>query len=459
MIKKLILSLIIAVLSVALSACITQEFEQDKTPVVKNKANSDDMAATRISLGLGYLRMGNMAQAKQNLEKAKKFSPEMVQVYTAFAHYYETVGENKLAIASFEKALSLKSDDADTLNNYGVFLCRQDKTEAAEKQLLKAIAVPSYILVAKSYDNLSSCFLQKDNFDKAKLYLHKAVMHSPGNSSLLLQMVRLHYAMGEFSQAKTYEQRFEKVTRRFTPQSLALAYKVYLKLGERRTAKNYGTMLVKMYPQSWEAQQYLLNELELIEADSLAKRYELIQRNETSTQSKKRVIKLSPQKALSSHAAHSASLVEPQVANLKELKAVTATLLAINTVLIKGSVEVDSLLSEQKQVAASKKSANTRDQDKRVVVLMAPKKEIPLAPAVNVEEPLTVDYTESQQQDSVSHKRLNIHVVIAGDTLYGISIKYNIKMKALRRWNNLTGNKNIRINDKLHLIDPKTVIE
>ena len=95
-------------------------------------------------------------------------------------------------------------------------------------------------------------------------------MHSPGNSSTLLQMVRLQYAMGEFTQAKTFEQRFEKVTRRFTPQSLALAYKVYWKLGQRRTAKNYASMLVKMYPQSWEAQQYLLNELELIEADNLA---------------------------------------------------------------------------------------------------------------------------------------------------------------------------------------------
>ena len=156
MTKKLILSLIVAVLSVGLSACVTQEFENNETPVVKNQASRDDMAATRISLGLGYLRMGSMAQAKQNLEKAKKFSPKMVQVHTAFAHYYETVGENELAIASFEQALSIKSDDADTLNNYGVYLCRQNQTEAAEKQLLKAIAVPSYILVSKSYENLSS---------------------------------------------------------------------------------------------------------------------------------------------------------------------------------------------------------------------------------------------------------------------------------------------------------------
>ena len=38
-------------------------------------------------------------------------------------------------------------------------------------------------------------------------------------------------------------------------------------------------------------------------------------------------------------------------------------------------------------------------------------------------------------------------------------MKYNIKIKALRRWNNLSGGKKIRIKDKLYLIDPKTVTE
>ena len=522
MTKKRISSFIVAVLSVALSACVTQEYENDETPVVKNQANRDDMAATRISLGLGYLRMGNMPQAKQNLEKAKKFSPEMVQVYTAFAHYYETVGENKLAIASFEEALSLKSDDADTLNNYGVFLCRQDQTEAAEKQLLKAIAVPSYILVAKSYENLSSCFLKKDNFVKAEMYLYKAVMHSPGNSSTLFQMVRLQYAMGEYTEAKSYEQRFEKVTRRFSPQSLALAYKVYLKLGQRRTAKNYGTMLVKMYPQSWEAQQYLLNELELIEADTLAKRYKLTQISGTSTNSKKRVVKLSPKKALSNNAANSSSLVESEAANQKVIQAATvpavtpaltttkittntsivpssistATSSSINAALTMGSIETVTPVFEQKEVSVSQLPVNPSGQNKRVVVLVAPKlaednitkvliadnktntvalakTEIPLEdreifqtakkPAFitedtpKLEKSLTIDSTQNQPSSDVSNKLPEIHLVTTGDTLFGISIKYNIKIKALRRWNNLTGNKKIRINDKLHLIDPETV--
>jgi type IV pilus assembly protein PilF len=532
--KKRISSFIVAILAVALSACVTQEFQNDETPVVKNQANRDDMAATRISLGLGYLKMGNMAQAKQNLEKAKTFSPEMVQVYTAFAHYYETVGEKELTIVSFEEALSLKSDDADTLNNYGVYLCRQDQTEAAEKQFLKAIAVPSYLLVAKSYENLSSCFLQKDNFVKAEMYLHKAVMHSPGNASILFQMVRLQYAMGKYTQAKIFEQRFEKVTRRFTPQSLALAYKVYWKLGQDRTATNYGTMLVKMYPQSWEAKQYLLNELELIEADSLAKRYKLTQISDTPMKSKKRVVKLSPKKALSnnvttSNAVNSASLVELEIATQQDIQAPPKSVLnkinsksapstsiassaAINAALTMESVEPVSSVPEQKQRTVSKLSANPSDQDKRVVALMAPitaennrtkilavesktnkvadknlvtnakaeviggtEKEVALEDreifqtakktvliiedVPKVEEPLIIASTKSQQSGAASNKLADIHVVTKGDTLYGISMKYNIKISALRRWNNLTVKNKIRINKKLYLIDPKTVNE
>jgi type IV pilus assembly protein PilF len=591
--QKRISLFIAALFSVVLSGCVTQEFENDETPVVKNQANRDDMAATRISLGLGYLRMGNMPQAKQNLEKAKYFSPKMVQVYTAFAHYYEIVGEHELTIASFEEALSLKSDDADTLNNYGVYLCRQDQIEEAEKQLLKAIAVPTYLLVSKSYENLSSCFLQKDKFIKAEMYLYKAVMHSPGNSTILFQMVRLQYAMGKYAEAKAYQQRFEKVTRRFTPESLALAYKVYGKLGQRRTAKNYGTMLVKMYPQSWESQQYLLNELELIEADSLARRYRATQMNDVALKSKKRVVKLSPKRANSDNTVNSSDIAKPQavtqqliptnklvtsvptkatiaassiatsaginaaltMSSAEEPSRVheekeqeintlaansTATSAAINAALTMDSVEEPSIVSENSKQEISKLPANPNEQDKHAVVMAAKVKEEgeinslasdnkvngvieekgvdaeqlsadtkdtvalladkDIAPedreifhtakkptpiienTATVEAPLTIASTQVKQNEPVSQKPLKeevsevkasednvpevkpsedkspkFHLVAKGDTLYSISVKYNIKIRALRRWNKLSSKRKIRLNDKLHLTDPKTV--
>ena len=73
-----------------LSACVTENYENDKTqPIVQNQSSKNDMALTRISLGLGYLKMGNTTQAKLNLEKAKFHAPNLVQVHTAFAHYYD----------------------------------------------------------------------------------------------------------------------------------------------------------------------------------------------------------------------------------------------------------------------------------------------------------------------------------------------------------------------------------
>ena len=133
---KKLLPFFIALLSTStLTACVTQNYGNDKdTPLIENESSNNEIAMTRISLGLGYLKMGNTQQAKLNLEKAKRFSPNLVQVHTAFAHYYDTVGEPDLATQAYEHALSINSQDADTLNNYGVFLCRNEKYAAAENK-------------------------------------------------------------------------------------------------------------------------------------------------------------------------------------------------------------------------------------------------------------------------------------------------------------------------------------
>lgn len=375
MAKYIYLTMLITTSILLLSGCITQSFENNE-PIVTNQANRDEMAATRVSLGLGYLRMGDMSQAKLNFEKAKKFSPDLVQVHIAFAHYYETVGEDKLAIKSFEQALTLKADSADTLNNYGVFLCRQNKVDAAEVQFLKAIAVPSYLLVSQSYENLSSCYLQINDFEKAEMYLNKAITHSPNRTTTLLKMVRLQYAMAYYQESKRFLHKFERNTQRFTADSLALAYKLYWQLGQRRSADNYANMLVTMYPQSWESKQYLLNGLQFIEADELAKKYLLTQTENNRilpSSQYKRVVKLSP-----------------------------------------------------------KKSANT-----------------PYTISVKADADKLVN-------DNVDDQNI-VHTVLADENLYSISIKYNVKQKTLRQWNNIAEKDKIHIGDKLYVTGPKIV--
>jgi len=558
MAKYIFPTLMTAICMSLLSGCITQSFENNE-PIVKTQANRDEMAATRVSLGLGYLGMGDMAQAKLNLERAKRFSPNLVQVHTAFAHYYETVGEGKLAIESFEQALTLKADSADTLNNYGVFLCRQGKVAAAEVQFLKAIAVPSYLLVAQSYENLASCYLQNDNFEKAEMYLNKAIYHSPNRTATLLQMVRLQYAMGNYKEGKRFLQKFERNTQRFTANSLALAYKLYWKLGQRRTANNYANMLIKMYPQSWEGKQYLLNELELIDADNLAKKYQLTQKQKNkhlSSSNNKRVVKLSPKKsgyspytssvktinspntAVKSSGSKTALIPTTLPSNAttasKASKATLGTGATLLSATVAGTVAANTGVlavgsAAGAPTASSVLTSNTLASSTMVSSTMAAKaveqvaqpvssiieptstqpipatRDVPLPEALpepveaevvlaeeattakeSIKEPVETEVALAEEittaKESIKEP-VNTEVVIAeavlaeevindaenvdspevlhtvkpGENLYSISMKYNIKLAALRKWNNISEKNKIRIGKKLYVVDPQTV--
>ena len=354
-----------------LSGCVTQNYENSKTPVVQNESSNTEIAMTRISLGLGYLKMGNTTQAKLNLEKAKRFSPNLVQVYTAFAHYYETVGEDELTSASYEKALSLKPDDADTLNNYGVFLCRKERLAEAEQQFLKAIAVPTYLLVSKSYENLALCQLKALNFEKAETYLNKAIDHNPANASILYQMMRLQYAKGQYHQALAYAKRYEKATRRFTPDSLSLSYKIYEALGNQRIAKNYGTMLVKMFPESWHARQYLLNELEQIEADELAEQYRLLALagNTSSTTNKLN-------NSLTSASPDPAKTVAKKVKVLKPNNKPPVAIKRSKTAVVENPKAVANATTATAAFATANVVTTSTKTPKKTIVLKAPKPEV-----------------------------------------------------------------------------------
>jgi type IV pilus assembly protein PilF len=431
------------ILSLLLSACVTQNFNKNK-PVIEKQTSNHELAITRVSLGLGYLKRGNTNQAKFNLEKAKKFGPNMVEVHTAFAQYYETVDEPELTIKSYEKALSIESNNANTLNNYGVFLCRQGRFDKAEKQFLTAITIPSYLLVSESYENLASCQLKADHFVQAEQYLDKAIMHNPNNSSALFQMVRLEYAMGNYKKAHRYERKFARVTRKFKPESLALALKVNQQLGNHKTSEKLGVMLVRMYPSSWQAKQYLLNGLnglDRIEADKLAERYQQSKTKELNKADTKRVFKLSPNgKSLMSSvkakvletkneqltAAFSDSITEPN-----------ASILIVDTTPLETSVVTLEEYDNTPLATMAKASEK---------VVSGPISEV--TAQLKKEQPIT---------EIAGLAKRAVHVVVKDEILYHISIKYNIKMAALRRWNDLDENLNIRIGDTLFISKPLVV--
>lgn len=439
--NKFIRILLIILLPNIITACVTQQYvDDDKSPVVQTDATNNEIAMTRISLGIGYLNIGNTKQAKFNLEKAKRFAPKLVQVHTAFAHYYDSVGEPELAIASYEEALSLKSNDADTLNNYGVFLCRQGRLDDAEKQFLKAINVPSYILVSESYENLALCQLKENKFEKAQEYLEKSITHSPSRASALQQMAILQYAKQEYQQAEIFIKRYEKSTRRFSANALALAFKINEKQRKIKVAKNYASLLLKMFPNSYEAKQYLLNGLVEIDADKLADAY----RSYKSTKSKKRVVVLKPKQ--DRNFPKTPPIKAPKKVDNDVSKPVKKAVLITDN-------QVEKSISPELSVT-EKFLIKSKEQATKIV---AEKKS-----ELNDKDPVLTKTTlasASEGQNKSSNKQtmmtLPIHVVSKGDSLFNISKQYNIKMNKLLKWNKLSKNKIIKIGDIIYLANPR----
>ena len=427
----------------SLSACVTQNFAEEK-PVVERDYSDTQIARTRISLALGYLQMGNMTQAKYNLEKAKQFSPDLPDVYTAFAHYYETVGEFEQTEEAYLQALSLADDNADTLNNFGVFLCRQGRVDEAETHFMRAIEVPTYVNVSATYENIALCHLKEGNFDKAEKALNRSVLHSPNSASSLLQMAQIQYAKGQYKKSSDYLGRFELATRRFTPQAIALAYKVNKKMGNKEVADSYGTMLLKMFPDSQQAQAFIDNGLVQIEADNLAMEYRKYRLIKSGVKINKKPIVVT-RKGSSQNEAFKQT---PPTMLATDNKLVADATIAKQT---GQSIASNSQIDKQsKPVAASNTTTPTTTQNKPVS-----------APAANVASNVTTTQSPAKQLASVKPALPSVnavvdypvHVVEKGENLYQVSLKYNIMISSLRRWNDLK-EETIHVGQVLRLTKP-----
>lgn len=87
-----------------------------------------------------------------------------------------------------------------------------------------------------------------------------------------------------------------------------------------------------------------------------------------------------------------------------------------------------------------------------------------LAPETNTQEKLeqskvivqTEKPKDTPKSVEISEEKSAFHIVQAQENLYRISLKYNVKMRKLLEWNNITDQSTIRTGTKLRVRDPNT---
>ncbi|MEE9343418.1 MAG: type IV pilus biogenesis/stability protein PilW [Gammaproteobacteria bacterium] len=238
---------LVMMLSIVLGSCAM-------APTQSSKASK--AAEINTALGIEYLKKDMLDSSMSKLKKAVSQNSRYAPAHEAMAILYEKLGETEKADSHYRRSLSIESKNSTTLNNYGQFLCRQNKLNKADKYFSQALEDPLYPHPELVYSNAGICAAQIPDDRKAEEYFRQALKIRSEYLPALKAMAKLHYAQHNYLGARAYIQRFEARSP-LTADLLLLAVQTETKLGDTSATKQYRIDLKKRYPGSSQAQSLL----------------------------------------------------------------------------------------------------------------------------------------------------------------------------------------------------------
>lgn len=223
--------------------------------------NSDEAslakrARIRLELASAYFSQGKLKTALDEVKQSIALDPRAAAAYNLRGLIYDAMAEDDLAEASFKHALYLDAKSADTMHNYGWYLCQRKRFKEADAQLSAALAVPSYRGLSRTMMVQGVCQVQQGQLDVAEKTLMRAYEIDAGNPTIAFHLANTMYRQGEFERARFYVQRINASQEMSNAESLWLAIKIERKLHNASGEKEFGNQLKGRFPQSREAAAY-----------------------------------------------------------------------------------------------------------------------------------------------------------------------------------------------------------
>ena len=232
-------------------------FQSGCNPVTEEttgiSTGTNKVAESNLQVGIAYLQRGEYEKSLEKLTRALDADPSYTPTLNALGLLHQQLGNNDKAEEYFKKALSLRSNDAYTMNNYGQFLCMNSKYAEAQDMFVKAAKNPLYETPEIAMANAGSCAMSYNDVEEAEQYFRKALEKNPNIPIALIQMAEISHDKGDYLAARAFLQRY-LVTEKHTPKSLWLGIRIEEKLGDRDLLSSYALLLRNNFPDSEEAQ-------------------------------------------------------------------------------------------------------------------------------------------------------------------------------------------------------------
>ncbi len=249
----------------ALAACTTTTTSSIRAPgdlqgsktelkTASDQTSNDKRASIRLQLAIGYYQEGSYEVALDEVKKALAADPELADAYGVRALIYTAMDEMKLAEESYQKAIRLAPRNPELNNNYGSFLCSNDRHALGIAQFELALKNPKYMSPVKALVNAGGCSLKMNNFDAAERYLLEALRMDPNVPSVHAGLARIYYERRDYTRAGFYINRLKELTKldTLTADVLWLGIRVERKLGDKASEASMVTQLRRRHPTSPE---------------------------------------------------------------------------------------------------------------------------------------------------------------------------------------------------------------
>jgi type IV pilus assembly protein PilF len=230
-----------------LSACVTVD-PQEGPNEAASKIN--------VQLGMGYLQQNNMVLASEKLTKALRQDPDSAAAHNAYAILQDRLLQTEKAEEHYKIATELDPANSQAANNYGAFLCRNNREAESETYFLRAVKNPLYKTPEFAYTNAALCLIAINEIDQARVYLRKALAAQTDFPTAVVTMAGLFFEDQNFEDASRYIDRYHLVAPP-TAQSLWLAIRIELELGNSLGAEEHAFMLGRNFPESDEFNSWL----------------------------------------------------------------------------------------------------------------------------------------------------------------------------------------------------------
>ena len=221
-----------------------------------DESDASKRARVRMELASGYFERGQMTTALDQVKLAILADPSVSEAFNLRGLIYANLGDERLAEESFRRALQLNPRDADTMQNFGYFLCQKKRYTEATALFDQALAMPQYRNAGRTLLTKGVCLSLSSQWADAEASLLRAYELEPTNPAVAVNLSEVLYKRGDFERARFYVRRVNAVPAIASAQTFWLAARIENGIGNRAGVQEFGDQLRRRFPDSREFESF-----------------------------------------------------------------------------------------------------------------------------------------------------------------------------------------------------------